>query len=72
MSNKFHTIKWENHSYNRKIYIKNEKDLNKVSIEKLKNLIYRLDCLKEYALRNLGKNKNEIYNDFNKNNGDIE
>ena len=58
IANKFHIIKWENHSYNKKIYMKNKINLNKESKEKLKNPIYRLDYLKEYALRNLDKNQN--------------
>jgi hypothetical protein len=41
VGNKYHTIKWENHSYNRKEYMKNEIELNKVAKDKLKNPIYR-------------------------------
>ena len=61
-----------NHSYNRKEYMKNEIELNKVTKDKLKNPNYQLDYLKEYASRNLEKNQNEIYNDFIKDYGDIE
>ena len=52
--------------------MKNEIELNKVTKDKLKNPIYRLDYLKEYAYRNLEKNQNKIYNDFIKDYGDIE
>jgi hypothetical protein len=52
--------------------MKNEIELNKETKDKLKNPIYRLDYLKEYAYRNLEKNQNKIYNDFIKDYGDIE
>ena len=52
--------------------MKNEINLNKVIKEKLKNPNYRIDYLKEYVYRNLDKNQNDIYNDFNQNYGDIE
>ena len=52
--------------------MKNEIELNKVTKDKLKNPIYRLDYLKECVYRDFQKNQNEIYNDFIKDYGNIE
>ena len=60
INNIYHSIPWEKHSYNRVIYMKNEIDNNKITIEKLKNPFYRLDYLKEFAFRNIYKDSNEI------------
>ena len=58
---KKHTKKYEDHSYKRNQIIKYDLDNNDVTVNKLENLEYYKNFLKEYCLKNISFKKDLIY-----------